>query len=1461
MNRKLLLPFIAIAGVIGAGFLFAQTAEEPNEGSKLEFDTTNQIWRFKWWGKAGRTYFVQHSEDLVLWNWVPVVESGNDSVKEWGLTTTSDKFFMRLRHTDVPTTDPENDDFDSDGVPNLAEVMQGTNPFGWEDTDDNGQGDGLPDDWEIHHFGNLDYDGTNDPDGDELTNLQEFIYRTDPMDFGNLATNAFQDSDGNGLPDWWEILNFGVLGNDPTQIVPGNGGLTLQQIYDNDLDVGVSATLGDGIPDAWKIANGLSTTDPDVANEDPDNDGLTNAEEHEAGTNPNNPYSDSDTIVDGGDLYPLVADPTTPTSFYVAVPTWDEQYSASPPDWSAVDYTSVELRWEASNNSPANYIIERRADNDLWQELATVSGGSTTYEDDGLVANRHYQYRIRATKSEAGTQVSSAFATANYRVPLNLRLHAKTASSTQAKYGSSNNWNTIPEFTSPSTPPKYYLTQTDTSSYTQSSSSSGSSSSGSGSYSYTRTYDPMLKKLDATGTYSSDSQSDSWGTDWYGNPWSSSSTSSASSSYTVLDQARSPGVPVANTQRSSSYDSSSSSTSSPGSSSSSSSGSDGSYSLQGTYSPTDGPALWAGGDFDMNRGTVGFAGSSSSSSTYTSSGGSNSNSSASATASGTGYPTWAGISTNSSGNTSSITYAPYTSGWTASSWFYGLQSTTPTQRTYSQTSGSTQYQGTQTLSGEYTTEALIATTIAHMSDYPPEWTEDYWGWGYYNWGYWGPYDYWGYDDWYYGYGYYWWGWGTAQWSLSSDENSFSTGKFKYKFSANPSAPTTMRWAEIFVPYDDYDTPEINESLDIEVVAERTWQLTGSENESPEFEIDPTQNPPSRNGYYTILFRPVSVSSPGLGDAGKDITGQDTEPGKVVLINDGDADNDGIPDYADGYNLHSAIETDDACAGASFIPLQVGFYAIDPQNAKIKFTYAASNPTAVTSTSTNPYQLPATGKIRLWLKDANGGWDYDPATQESEFTQRDGRSVSQGGHFIEPGVEYTLEDLGIDPEYYYYYYDYAAGLTVYAEIVKTSDAVADIPVKVEIKPTANLGFAFSDQVRFTGVAINTYGKSWDDTEFTWGLPFAASNLRDFDSRVSEFGTTPGAFAIYQIKIQDPRNTIGPLSVLGQNLPLARVGNQWETPEFIFMKPGASNGYAQSPSNRLRLAANTVSIEYNPVTIERFSNTKTVASAIQEAYDAVNQAQQALKSGGWTPPPGTTNPGVFGNEVHQWVSEYFEPPGGTPRRGWVANVFVDNNTGVVVSIGSTPPGGVTGTTQIDLIHTKGSYRPVVNRPLNQGKLLYVFDIKTSARISAADLEPFVDRIHAITGKDTLYLPQVKERWSVPKAGWFSNTAAQRFRRLAKWTAALGVVSSFAAIQGSEAKADECVQAAVAYRAALKSGTMTDIDAARLTFFFSMKEFLSLYSVSPIQDGLNNLALMRWLLTEEAAMFDEDPEYDNH
>jgi hypothetical protein len=63
------------------------------------------------------------------------------------------------------------------------------------------------------------------------------------------------------------------------------------------------STVGDGIPDDWKIAHGLDPNDPLVAYEDPDHDGLTNLEEYQAGTDPNNPDTDGDGLADGDEVH------------------------------------------------------------------------------------------------------------------------------------------------------------------------------------------------------------------------------------------------------------------------------------------------------------------------------------------------------------------------------------------------------------------------------------------------------------------------------------------------------------------------------------------------------------------------------------------------------------------------------------------------------------------------------------------------------------------------------------------------------------------------------------------------------------------------------------------------------------------------------------------------------------------------------------------------------------------------------------------------------------------------------------------------------------------------------------------------------------------------------------------------------------------------------------------------------
>ena len=57
-----------------------------------------------------------------------------------------------------------------------------------------------------------------------------------------------------------------------------------------------------GIPDSWAIAHGLDPNDPALASEDPDHDGLTNLQEFQAGTDPNNADTDGDGLTDGQEV-------------------------------------------------------------------------------------------------------------------------------------------------------------------------------------------------------------------------------------------------------------------------------------------------------------------------------------------------------------------------------------------------------------------------------------------------------------------------------------------------------------------------------------------------------------------------------------------------------------------------------------------------------------------------------------------------------------------------------------------------------------------------------------------------------------------------------------------------------------------------------------------------------------------------------------------------------------------------------------------------------------------------------------------------------------------------------------------------------------------------------------------------------------------------------------------------------
>ncbi|MBU1693008.1 MAG: S8 family serine peptidase, partial [Verrucomicrobia bacterium] len=172
-----------------------------------------------------------------------------------------------------------------------------------------------------------------------------------------FSTNSYldrqTDSDGDGMPDWWEI----AVGLNPFSAT-GNDG------HDGDGD-------GDGLKNYYEY---LANTSPSAADtdrdgvsdftEDPDNDGLTNGQEQDLGTLPRQADTDDDGINDNVELMfgndPLDAfNPDLPRAYQFngtgRLRVRSEQSSEVSTNWT------VEA-WVRPTNSTVSGIILRRAE-------------------------------------------------------------------------------------------------------------------------------------------------------------------------------------------------------------------------------------------------------------------------------------------------------------------------------------------------------------------------------------------------------------------------------------------------------------------------------------------------------------------------------------------------------------------------------------------------------------------------------------------------------------------------------------------------------------------------------------------------------------------------------------------------------------------------------------------------------------------------------------------------------------------------------------------------------------------------------------------------------------------------------------------------------------------------------------------------------------------------------------------
>jgi len=202
-----------------------------------------------------------------------------------GVDTNSDG----LGDTELPHTSGGNIVTGGDNLPLLPVT----------DTD----GDGLADEWEMTHFGNLDQGADDNPDFDGLINMDEYTHHSDPND---------PDTDDDGLQDGDEVHLYGT---DPAD----------DDTDDDGLDDGDEVALGtepldwdsddDGMADGWEVAHGLNPLADDAA-ADPDGDGLDNLGEHAAHTDPHNEDTDSDGFSDGEEVA-ANSNPLDPYSFPV----------------------------------------------------------------------------------------------------------------------------------------------------------------------------------------------------------------------------------------------------------------------------------------------------------------------------------------------------------------------------------------------------------------------------------------------------------------------------------------------------------------------------------------------------------------------------------------------------------------------------------------------------------------------------------------------------------------------------------------------------------------------------------------------------------------------------------------------------------------------------------------------------------------------------------------------------------------------------------------------------------------------------------------------------------------------------------------------------------------------------------------------------------------------------------------
>ena len=224
------------------------------------------------------------------------------------------------------------------------------------------------------------------------------------------------------------------------------------------------------------------------------------------------------------------------------------------------------------------------------------------------------------------------------------------------------------------------------------------------------------------------------------------------------------------------------------------------------------------------------------------------------------------------------------------------------------------------------------------------------------------------------------------------------------------------------------------------------------------------------------------------------------PGKVAVLNDSDLDNNGVPEFAQGYT--GAVSSDSYLG--RFIPVVIKVPAELQSNlssSMLRITYGGSDPASVTVLGDGPNKgyVPAGGYFRLWSLDGD-----QPRTAVSLLSlSSELPNPPTLGYYVAPG-EYTGVDL-LNLKFIS-----EGGMlytTLYLEAVRKNTAGpgstlsaealdAAQHIKVELYPNAAIDSAFSDdRIKVSAVAdvAPDAGSSFDVRNLDGAVTYASTDL--------------------------------------------------------------------------------------------------------------------------------------------------------------------------------------------------------------------------------------------------------------------------------------------------------------------------------------------------------------------------------